>query len=85
MSKTLQHGATVPRRSALWVQERHHQIVKLCSARLGYTNLYQFVEEAIEAYTRDLGLDSSLEALKLFDDDSEQSEGDGEGVEENVS
>lgn len=85
MSKKLQHGATVPRRSALWVQERHHQIVKLCSARLGYTNLYQFVEEAVEAYARDRGLDSGLEALRLFDDDSEQLEGAGEDSEENVS
>jgi len=60
MPKKLKGGATVPRKSALWVQEYYHTAAGFC-ARATRVSVGEFVEAALDAY---IASQSELEPLK---------------------
>lgn len=84
MPKKLKGGATVPRKSALWVQEYYHTAVGFCSRAMG-VSAGEFVEAALDAYIAGQAgleplkpaLDSMREALRKVGRISREIEGDG--------
>ena len=60
MPKKLKGGATVPRKSALWVQEYYHTAAGFCARATG-VSVGQFVEAALDAY---IARQAELEPLK---------------------
>lgn len=51
--KNLTGGATKPRRSAFWVNERYHAVVGLCARVLKIT-AGEFVERAVDRFVAKL-------------------------------
>lgn len=49
MPKTLKGGATIPRKSALWVQEYYHSTAGFCARALGLS-VGEFIEQAIDHF-----------------------------------